>query len=334
MSRRPKNSIQRPFKSISSLKSSSFSHRLKSFFLHLRTLFSSKLTVMLVPHTEKKVFSFKISVWLLSFFSALAVLLVAAFVGLAVFYSGSSHHLSENKKQLSMVEQHNRNYYQAIKNFNKPYKSFETVLNRLLESSLPPNRTDSPYRQGDYLDIDIIEETREGQTPLTSVLQSATEDIEVYTKALLEQAAQKSKINELLKVIPAKWPIINNHGRITAHFGPAPHPIKGGWYLHTGIDIAYDRGTPLIATGNGKVVEQQFSRDYGNYIIIRHEYGFYTKYAHMDNTYVKEGDTVTQGQIIGTLGNTGLSTGPHIHYEIMINSQNIDPFQYINLLTQ
>lgn len=293
-----------------------------------------KFTVMLIPHSEKKIINFKISALMLCFLTVFSVLLLSTFIISGILFSMASKDSRENKAQLSMVEQNNRNYHQAIENFNRPYRTFESTLNDILKNQLPPEMTSKTRRTGDYLDIEIIEETKDGQTPLTSILENATEDIEVYTRALIERSQQESKIGELLKIIPAKWPISNNQGRITAHFGPAPHPIKRMWYLHTGIDIAFTRGTPIIATANGKVVEQQFNRDYGNYVIIRHEYGFYSKYAHMDLAHVKVGDTVLQGQSIGILGNTGLSSGPHLHYEIMINSQNIDPYKYIQLLKQ
>ncbi len=322
------------YKKLSRFNISSIFTGIKAILVNFKNFAHAKFTIMLVPHTDKKLLSFKISNFFLIFVSLLLLAIICSFIFSGIMFSVSSKDARENRTQLSMVEQHNRNYYQVIEEFNKPYKSFESALNNILESSLPPKMTSDSLKHGDYLDISIVEETKEGQTPLTSVLQDATENIEIYTKALLEQAEQKSRINELLKIIPAKWPIQNNQGRITAHFGPAPHPILGGWYLHTGIDIAHERGTPLIATAHGRIVEQQFNRDYGNYVIIRHEYGFYTKYAHMDASYVSVGDYVTQGQTVGTLGSTGMSTGPHIHYEIMINSQNIDPYKYINLLTK
>ncbi|HOV63162.1 MAG TPA: M23 family metallopeptidase, partial [Spirochaetia bacterium] len=68
-----------------------------------------------------------------------------------------------------------------------------------------------------------------------------------------------------------------------------------------------------------------------NYVVIRHSYGFQTKYGHLDSVYVEEGDTVTQGQKIGTMGNTGLSTGPHLHFEVRIGSQVVDPARFLNV---
>ena len=70
---------------------------------------------------------------------------------------------------------------------------------------------------------------------------------------------------------------------------------------------------------------------FGNYVVIRHSYGYSTKYGHMDKVYVEEGDTVTQGQKLGTMGNTGLSTGQHIHFEVRIGSQVVDPLRFLDI---
>ena len=79
----------------------------------------------------------------------------------------------------------------------------------------------------------------------------------------------------------------------------------------------------------GKIVEKGYEPlGFGNYVVIRHRYGFFTKYAHLDKLYVKEGQTVTQGQVIGRMGNTGLSTGPHLHYEVRVEGRAVDPLDY------
>jgi murein DD-endopeptidase MepM/ murein hydrolase activator NlpD len=139
--------------------------------------------------------------------------------------------------------------------------------------------------------------------------------------------AQQSLIVEL----PTIWPLKDVRGYVTSYFGPTTHPFTKHWYLHKGIDIAYSRGTKVVSTADGKVIEKAFdSSGYGNYIVIKHKYGFYTRYAHMDKVYVKEGQNVQQGEVIGTLGNTGLSTGPHLHYEVRIGSQVVDPQRYLD----
>lgn len=86
-----------------------------------------------------------------------------------------------------------------------------------------------------------------------------------------------------------------------------------------------------MATANGQVVTVGYDDGYGNYVVIKHKHGIYTRYAHLGTVRVEKGDQVSQRQIIGTIGNTGISTGPHLHYEIHIGSDVVDPSPYINI---
>jgi len=90
-------------------------------------------------------------------------------------------------------------------------------------------------------------------------------------------------------------------------------------------------GDSILATANGQIVTVAYDASFGNYIIIKHAYGYYTRYAHLKACYVKKGQFVSQGDIIGALGNTGLTTGPHLHYEVHIGSDVVDPAKYINI---
>jgi len=118
--------------------------------------------------------------------------------------------------------------------------------------------------------------------------------------------------------------------KVSDGFGYRFHPVKLTKIFHTGIDIASPIGTNIFATGQGYVEEIRLKKyGYGNYILINHLNGFKTRYAHLDHINVKERDIVTQGMIIATSGNTGMTTGPHLHYEIIKNNRVIDPIRFI-----
>ena len=115
------------------------------------------------------------------------------------------------------------------------------------------------------------------------------------------------------------------------------HPVGGHVKFHEGLDFACDVGTPLYATGDGVVTNDTYGESgYGIHVDIDHGNGYQTKFAHMSVSKVKVGQRVTRGQLIGLSGNTGLSTGPHLHYEIMFNGTKIDPvdFFYMDLSPQ
>ncbi|MEL6380984.1 MAG: M23 family metallopeptidase [Cyanobacteria bacterium J06626_18] len=119
---------------------------------------------------------------------------------------------------------------------------------------------------------------------------------------------------------------------ISSEFGLRPNPFGGGRpEVHSGIDFRGPIGTPVHATAEGVVVTAQYSGGYGNYIVIKHGYGHDTLYAHLSAIKVRVGDRVKRGTLIGALGNTGRSSGPHLHYEIHRNGQPINPRDYLEL---
>jgi murein DD-endopeptidase MepM/ murein hydrolase activator NlpD len=116
-------------------------------------------------------------------------------------------------------------------------------------------------------------------------------------------------------------------GRYTSGFGNRRHPIAKRVRMHTGVDWAAPAGTPIVAAGDGTVERVGRHGGYGNYVRIRHANGFSTAYGHMRRFAdgVEPGVTVKQGQIIGYVGSTGFSTGPHLHFEVMVNSDFVNP---------
>jgi murein DD-endopeptidase MepM/ murein hydrolase activator NlpD len=100
--------------------------------------------------------------------------------------------------------------------------------------------------------------------------------------------------------------------------------------MHTGIDFTAPAGTAIQVTGNGKVVEvKRESGGYGLHVVVDHGFGYQTLYAHMKTTDVKVGQKVTRGQKIGTIGNSGTSTAPHLHYEVIYKGQKVNPIHYV-----
>ncbi len=114
-------------------------------------------------------------------------------------------------------------------------------------------------------------------------------------------------------------------GRLASRFGWRVHPIFHTRKLHTGVDLASPRGTPIYAAGDGIVERAGWSSGYGNYTMIKHVNGYETGYGHQSKILVKAGDRVRQGQLIGLVGSTGNSTGNHLHFEIRINGNFVDP---------
>ncbi|WP_209000523.1 M23 family metallopeptidase [Labrenzia sp. DG1229] len=120
-----------------------------------------------------------------------------------------------------------------------------------------------------------------------------------------------------------------NGGKFRSGFGMRRHPILKYTRMHRGVDWSASRGTPIIAAGNGSVIKAGWASGYGRRVELRHTNGYVTTYSHMTSfgKGIREGTRVTQGQIIGYVGSTGLSTGPHLHYEVLVNGRYVDPMR-------
>lgn len=148
-----------------------------------------------------------------------------------------------------------------------------------------------------------------------------------FEKNNFEEITDKLKINnELFESIPAITPAEGTYS--IQSFGYRIHPILKVKKMHNGIDILIDFGTPVKATGKGKVVFVGNKGGYGLVIEIDHGFGYITIYGHLSKASVREGTTVKRGDIIGKSGNSGLSTGPHLHYEVIHNGENLNPAEF------
>lgn len=135
---------------------------------------------------------------------------------------------------------------------------------------------------------------------------------------------------KLLAAIPAIQPVSNkNLNRIASGFGVRIDPVYKVAKMHAGLDFTAPQGTPIYATADGVIKEASYNTGgYGNNVVINHGYGYETLYAHMYRVKIKQGETVKRGEVIGWVGSTGKSTGPHCHYEVHKNGQPVDPVYY------
>lgn len=135
--------------------------------------------------------------------------------------------------------------------------------------------------------------------------------------------------DEKLKCIPAIQPVANKNLKYTASgYGLRIDPIYNTTKFHEGMDFSANIGTPVYATGNGVVTKAGWQSGYGKIIKIDHGYGYETWYAHLNDMDVRVGQKVVRGQVIGEVGNTGKSTGPHLHYEVHVKGRVVNPVNY------
>lgn len=167
-------------------------------------------------------------------------------------------------------------------------------------------------------------------------LDKLSKQLYIQSKSFDEVFEMAKKKEEMLAALPAIQPVSNKDlTRMASGYGYRTDPVYKTRKFHAGMDFTAPRGTPIYATGDGKVIQADAAnRGYGNHVRIKHGYGYVTLYAHMSKFNCKVGQKVKRGDVIGYVGNTGKSVGPHCHYEVRKNGNPINPVNfYFNDLT-
>lgn len=312
-----------------------FLNRVKSFLGKIFHTFDNKLTIMIVPHEKGKVVNFQTNV----FAMILSIVVIAGILFSFIFFNKHAvatnveidRLYSENRQTMASLDElrdENNNLLQTAKRFQSSLSQSLSLLGIEQTST----DTNTHLTNSDLNSLFSTEERAAGSIrettnirQLASYLEGAVQPIEQIGKMIETQ-------NSLFSDIPSIWPIKSPQLHVSMAFGPTIHPITGQWYIHKGIDLSTWRsGDPIYATANGQVVNAFYDSGYGNNVIVKHKHGIYTRYAHMNTVYVQKGEFISQYHVIGTIGNTGVTTGPHLHYEVHIGSDVVDPMKYLNI---
>lgn len=175
-------------------------------------------------------------------------------------------------------------------------------------------------------------------------INSASSEQGDYKEQLLEQEKLLEQVENQIAALAAAraadgdgdggssgfiWPCPSSH-RITSNFGPRPAPVPGASTYHKGIDIGASSGSPILAAASGRVTTATYSGSAGNYVVISHGGGVSTVYMHASALYVSEGETVSRGQTIAAVGSTGYSSGPHLHFGVIVGGSYVNPLNYVH----
>jgi murein DD-endopeptidase MepM/ murein hydrolase activator NlpD len=234
---------------------------------------------------------------------------------LLIYYDGLQKDLSQMKGMVSSLQERDDNIYRVI---------FEA-------DPIP-----STIRQAGVGGTDRYRALREEKLEREDLvvgtygkIDNLKKQMYIQTKSyddILQMAKNKA---DMLASIPSIQPIPNKDlKRLASGYGQRMHPILKVRRMHAGCDFSAPQGTPIYATGNGTIIIARFYKTSGNMVKIDHGYGYLTKYFHLSKFAVKEGKKVKRGDIIGYVGNTGLSKAPHCHYEVWKNQRHINPINY------
>ncbi|GHU97563.1 peptidase M23 [Spirochaetia bacterium] len=294
-----------------------------------------RYTIVLVPHSEKKVYNFHISPLSLCCVLLVLVGVFGTFFWYTASYNGTRGTSAVKDSRLKDTQASLDKIRDEISHLLRQTRGFQTTLSSTFDAlgvNMSMNNTAGPTATGDLAGIFDIRETAEGSLPEVDDIRKLTEYLASAEEPVKEIGTLFASQSALLTEIPNIWPIRGGIGHISMYFGQNEDPFTGQYYIHKGIDLStYRYGDPIVATADGQVVTMDYDGGFGYYIIIKHKHGFYTRYAHMQSYKVSLGQRVQQGEVIGYIGNTGRSTGPHVHYEIHVGSDVVDPYKYLNI---
>ena len=306
------------------------------FFRTIGRAVTKRYTVVLVPHSEKKVYNLHVSVLSICCFFLVLTAILGTFVWHGVSYRSARDTLIDRDNRLRDTQASLDQIRDEVNHLFREVRNFEPALSSTLATigaDVAGTGRTSTASAGDLSSFFDVRETPVGTLQEVEDLRRLSVFLTDAATPIREIGTVLNSQGALLSEIPSIWPIQGGIGRITMPFGRTQNPFTGQYYIHRGIDIStFRQGDPIIATADGQVIFIGYDRDgFGNNVIIRHRHGFFTRYAHMLSFRVQLGQRVQQGDIIGFIGNTGLSTGPHLHYEVHIGSDVVDPFNYLNI---
>ncbi|MCL2721710.1 MAG: M23 family metallopeptidase [Treponema sp.] len=295
-----------------------------------------RYTVVFVPHSEKRVYNLHVTVLSITCFFLVVFGVIGAFIWYGSSFNNGIYIASNRDGHLRNTQASLDQMRDETALLMRNARSFQNTVSGVLKIlGIPQNNSFTQSTSGDL--IHIFGDIPPGYTRDSYELRQLSEYLSQVEKPLKEIGEVLDSQSALLTEIPSIWPVRNSAGNaignITMYFGQNIHPIHGQWHIHRGIDIAtYRAGDNVVATADGVIVTAEYVYDYGYYIIIRHKHGYYTRYAHLQTlSRVQVGQRVQQGEVISYIGNTGISTGPHLHYEVHIGSDVVDPHRYITI---
>ncbi len=253
----------------------------------------------------------------------------------SLFYTPKMFRLADEKRDLKLK-------YEILQS---RIRSSQRMLNQIRHRD---NYVYRPLFASDTMSIDGVynpyEETKYAALwgdEYSPVMVEMWQEMDQFARSLYLESISLDELQHLTKdkekfstAIPAIWPIDRSklRNKIGA-FGYRTHPVLRRWKFHSGVDMPGRIGDPIYATGDGVVESIDRSRaryGYGTQILINHGYGYKTRYAHLNKILVEKGDSITRGQLIAEMGNTGISTAPHLHYEVIYNRSHVNPINYFD----
>jgi len=296
-----------------------------------------KFTVIFVPEKAHKVRQFKIP----AFFALFSVLLLISSLGAGIWIARDYISIKAKLPELQRLQRENAyqkkqflHLARRIEGINRKLyelKEFDRRLKVMVNLETAEDPADKTGIGGSDQTLVALAKTKsQDQRALVRAMHEAIDDLNTEIalgkkeKADLDRFLENQKM--LLASTPSIWP---TRGWLSSGFGYRISPFTGQREFHKGIDISTRMKAPIVAPANGIVTRIAWDHGYGRILTVTHGHGIVTRYAHLSKVLVKKGQYVKRGETIALVGNTGRSTGPHLHYEVLLNGMPVNPLRYI-----
>lgn len=283
---------------------------------------SRHFTLMIIPASGERVRRLVVPRWML----VTCMVVFSLSMSIAVYVASDYTVLNSNQIELMRLQAENSDQRQEFQRLAMDFSDIRQELVVLAENDarirlladLENSTSDVPVGIGGAPEAEELNNISELQQQINSMRLA----IDMRRQSQEEIRSLLNDQQSLTGSTPQGWP---TKGWVTSYFGMRKSPYTGRLKKHEGLDIAANTGTPVITTADGVVARVETSSGYGKTVVIDHGYGYRTLYAHNSKFLVKRGQKVSRGDKIAEVGNTGRSTGPHVHYEILLNGVTIDP---------
>ena len=288
---------------------------------------SKRFTILIIPEGSHRVrrFALRLSTIKWSAGGVAAVLLL--FLGLAAFALKGGY----ERRELERLREESRVHQQEMGRLVAKLEDLRKELLVMAQNDAKVriiNKLTKPQgdQQGGVGGPAVALDPVDGLASLQQQIDDLRREVDLRRVSQEELQGFLNDQRSLLGSRPAGWPV---RGWVTSTFGVRRDPFDGERRMHEGLDIATRTGTPVLATAAGIVREVGTEPGYGKLVVIDHGYGFSTAYGHNSRILVKVGQRVRRGDVVATAGNTGRSSGPHVHYEVRLNGAPVNPNRYL-----
>ncbi|TCT12184.1 peptidase M23-like protein [Natranaerovirga pectinivora] len=323
------------------------------------------ITMMLIPDPTKKARAIKIPKWISYPILISIIVITISVINMTSYITKLENDLEEQNNLVKQTYLENENHIAEINALHKineeNYQKLESIISSTEDLRQELEKLSEHQQQIDEI-FNNVEKTTQIQpsnmslqlsrvsNPINLTYLSTTKDVNstsfddhigniektldelsMYLNKEIDVYQQlEEQVEEMIPFWEAYPSILPVDGRVTSNYGWRRNPFGGpGYEFHNGIDLSAYYNTPVKATGKGEVIYVGYDHLYGRMAIIDHGYGIVTKYAHNTSITVKKGEVVKRGDIIAKSGSTGRSTGPHVHYEVLLNGKTQNPINYI-----